>query len=110
MARRKRFFRWVVERIFRQAPKPPPKPSEPTSKPTAPTRRGLRQRAFNNFMSQIPFATPSAINSHLDYMTDEELRWTAKATSSQLVAVAAQNPDRLTDQSSPLNPWWYHSL
>ncbi len=89
--------------LFRsEAPSIPRTPSPPST----PGVSSLRRQAVDNILN-LPMVNETEIAGRVRYMTIRELRWTIKASLSQLRWRARQDADRLTADNIPLNPWWY---
>lgn len=101
MAKRPNFLRRVIGKIFKTR-------SLPTAPPSVVRTRSLKQKAIDNINRQLAMVNMTTVRANVDQMDDRELTWTTKATADQLVNAARQNPDRLTHDQLPLNPWWYH--
>lgn len=61
----------------------------------------LRSAAFRHMTSTFPQGRAATIRLGLEEMTNAQLRWTAKATASQLAGKAR------VKYVTARNPWWY---
>jgi hypothetical protein len=79
----------------------------------APSTRELknkvsRKAAVENMMLRLPDASFSTVSRNVFYMTPKELYQASTWGYDKLADRASRKPDRVDDDDTPLNPFWYH--